>query len=373
MKSNYFVTGATGAIGSMLVPLLLDEPETRIWLLIRAKSPEHLRQRLEELIEFWELDTTQADDARQRITLLQGDTDQPRFGLSEQAYGEIVESCTHIIHSAGVVRMNLPLDAARKHALGAVKNIVELARACQAAGVLKKVEYVSTIGVAGKMTGRIPEAWITETRAFHNTYEQSKAEAEVYLREQMHELSLPVTVHRPSMVVGHSETGKIIHFQIFYYICNFLSGRLTFGLLPHLGNAKLDIIPVDYVAKCIKTSSQRPDFSGLIFHLCSGVDQSLKLTELSRAVKKLANEHGFKTPHVIEVPLWTFNILVGFSNFFSTDKVRRAIKSFPFFLEYLKDNNQFENRLSIGKLSIQPPSIIQCLDTVLYQHFQQNT
>ncbi|OHX38405.1 hypothetical protein BJL95_08875 [Methylomonas sp. LWB] len=369
MKSNYFVTGATGAIGSMLVPLLLEEPQNRIWLLIRAKSPEHLRQRLEELIEFWELDTTRADDARRRISLLQGDTDEPRFALSEQAYGEIVNSCTHIIHSAGVVRMNLPLDTARKHALSAVKNIVELAHACQAAGVLQKVEYVSTIGVAGKMPGLIPETWITETRAFHNTYEQSKAEAEDYLREKMLELNLPVTVHRPSMVVGHSETGKIIHFQIFYYICDFLSGRLTFGLLPHLGNAKLDIIPVDYVAKCIKTSSQRLDFVGKIFHLCSGPDQALKLVDIIKILQCISKEHVSDIPKVISIPLWAFNILTKATKHFIPKSTRRKTKSFPFFLAYLEARTSFDNQLSVQTLPIQPPLTHTYFQTVITRYW----
>lgn len=368
MKSNYFVTGATGAIGSMLVPLLLDEPETRIWLLIRAKSPEHLRQRLEELIEFWELDATKADDARQRITLLQGDTDQPRFGLSEQAYGEIVKSCTHIIHSAGVVRMNLPLDTARKHALGAVKNIVELARACQAVGVLRKVEYVSTVGVAGKMSGLVPEAWILEPRQFHNTYEQSKAEAEDYLREQIELYQLPVTVHRPSMVVGHSKTGKIIHFQVFYYICDFLSGKLTFGLLPRLGQVKLDIIPVNYVTKWIKASSQRQDNIGRIHNICSGSRDSIKLTHLQRTIRKLLIERNLTSPLLIHLPASIFNKLIRIELPFLTKRKQKQIKSFSYFLDYLSDNSIFDNT-TLSEISTAPDPEEVFLKNIINAYF----
>jgi len=50
---NYFVTGATGAIGSALVPLLLADPEARVQLLLRAKSPHDLAERREELCRFW--------------------------------------------------------------------------------------------------------------------------------------------------------------------------------------------------------------------------------------------------------------------------------------------------------------------------------
>ena len=51
---------------------------------------------------------------------------------------------------------------------------------------------------------------------------------------------LPATIHRPSMVVGDSQTGKVIHFQVFYHLCEFLSGRRTLGIVPDTGDAALD-------------------------------------------------------------------------------------------------------------------------------------
>ncbi|MBK8401714.1 MAG: SDR family oxidoreductase [Propionivibrio sp.] len=52
---NYFVTGATGAIGSALIPILLQDAGTHIRLLLRAKSPEDLASRLEALFNFWQI------------------------------------------------------------------------------------------------------------------------------------------------------------------------------------------------------------------------------------------------------------------------------------------------------------------------------
>jgi nucleoside-diphosphate-sugar epimerase len=49
-----FVTGATGAIGSALVPVLLGRGY-RVYLLIRADSLDHLAKRQAELMAFWEL------------------------------------------------------------------------------------------------------------------------------------------------------------------------------------------------------------------------------------------------------------------------------------------------------------------------------
>lgn len=348
MANKYFVTGVTGAIGSALIPRLLEEPGSLVWALVRADSEEHLQKRLEELIAFWEMDHDTAQNARERIILLQGDTDHSEFALSEDIYREIAAQCSHIIHCAGVVRMNLPLAKARQHALGSAKNIVALALACQASGSLQKVEYVSTVGVAGRISDIVPETWITQPREFHNTYEQSKAEAEDYIRKQMERHSLPVTVHRPSMVVGDSKTGKIIHYQIFYYLCEFVSGRRTFGILPRLAKATLDTVPVDYVAQVIKWSADLDnDSAGKIFHLCSGPERAIRLTELQKLVRAKMKNQGINLPIVIGVPPALFTLLLRAITPLTTDAMRRAFKVFPIFIEYLADSQSFGNHQTL--------------------------
>lgn len=346
MANQYFLTGSTGAIGSALLRLLLTESSNRIWALMRADTDEDAATRLERLIAFWELNSEQAEDARQRITVLKGDTDQNQFALPSSSYFEIVRQCTHIVHCAGVVRMNLPLEAARQHAMSATTNIIALAQACQASGVLRKVEFVSTVGVAGKMSGHVPETWITQARDFHNTYEQAKAEAEDYLRAHLAQHPLPVTVHRPSMVVGDSATGKIIHYQIFYHICEFLAGRRTFGLLPSLGDTRLDTVPVDYVAAAIKYSSEHPDSIGKIFHLSAGPKDAIPLTQLQLLVTQTFNEKGISVPIAIKLPVAVFQQVIHLLSPFVNEKISRSLKTFPFFLEYLSGSQAFDNSVS---------------------------
>jgi len=92
----------------------------------------------------------QAQNVRSRIIRYLVTPIKPSL-LYRDIYAEIANQCTHIIHCAGVVRMNLALEVARQHALGSAQNIVELALACQTSGSLQKIEYVSTVGVAGRM------------------------------------------------------------------------------------------------------------------------------------------------------------------------------------------------------------------------------
>lgn len=351
MSKRYFVTGATGVVGSALVPLLLEDPNSRIWILMRASDAKHLDQRFQELIAFWDLDPEQAADARRRITPLLGDTDHRHFGLAESCYFGVARQCTHIIHCAGVVRMNLPLELARQHALGSARNVVELAIACQQFGGGPKVEFVSTVGVAGRLNGLIPETWITQAREFHNTYEQSKAEAEVYLREQIDLHRLSVTVHRPSMVVGDSQTGKIIHFQIFYYLCEFISGRQTFGILPSFGDAGLDTVPVDYVASVLKWSADQGEATaGRIFHLSSGAD-AIPLRELRSLVLERFSSQQVKIRSGINLPSVFFTAILAGIVPVLPDRLRRRVKAVPVFIDYLRDRLIFDNAQTLSFLA----------------------
>ena len=296
---NYFVTGATGAIGSALIPLLLADPETRVQLLLRAKSPQELAERREELCRFWGIAAEDAP-ARERIQAWRGDVTLPRFGLEDATYSALAAECTHIVHSAGNVRMNLPIEQARHSSVDSAVNILELANACRK---LQKIEFVSTVGVGGRTRGAVPEEWLSGPREFHNTYEQAKAEAEERLRPAV-EGGLPLTVHRPSMVVGNATDGRIIHFQIFYHLCEFLAGGRTFGLTPDFGRARLDIVPADYVAGVIAWSSQTNVSSGRILHSCSGPEFALLLAPLQEEVRRSFAAGGRRLPTLIHSADW---------------------------------------------------------------------
>ncbi|MDN5751878.1 MAG: SDR family oxidoreductase, partial [Nitrosospira sp.] len=145
--TTFFITGATGVLGSAIVRELLANSSHRLVLLIRANDDSALRKRVEQLLAFLEVDPVVT---RTRIEPVLGDTELARFGLSSHDYAMLGASVTHIIHSAAIVRMNLPLDIARRAAVAATENVLQLARICQANGILKKVEMVSTVGVGGR-------------------------------------------------------------------------------------------------------------------------------------------------------------------------------------------------------------------------------
>ena len=267
-------------------------------LLVRAEDETALATRLNELVRF--LEFADVSEKLTRIEAVRGDATLQQFGLPDREYGTLAEECSHVIHAAGSVRMNLSLEEARRSAVASAREILGFARKMADAGRLEKIEFVSTVGIAGKRVGSLPETWIDEPREFHNTYEQAKSEAEDLVRHAVEHEGLPITVHRPSMVIGDSRDGRVIHFQIFYFICEFLSGRRTLGLYPDFGDVRLDIIPADRVAGAIVAASGDNSTTGRIFHLCSGPDAP-RLEALKTTVCRAFADHGLAIPRSMEL------------------------------------------------------------------------
>ncbi len=100
--------------------------------------------------------------------------------------------------------------------------------------------------------------------AFSPTYEQSKYEGELLVQAAKEELS--ISIFRPSMVVGDSQTGAIKTFNTFYFPLRlYLTGKLR--ILPVNRSLRINIVPVDYVAKSVVKLTFNPKAEGRNFHL----------------------------------------------------------------------------------------------------------
>ncbi len=339
--SCVLITGATGVIGSELVPHFLADRTFDVRLLIRARSPEHLAQRLAELAQYWEIPREDQRLKPPRLESLAGDVCATELGLDPAFYRRLAAEVTHIVHAAGNVRLDQTLEQARRNALVPAKNIVQFARLCQQHGRLEKLDVVTTIGVAGRMPGLIPERPLVEPRRFHNYYEQAKAETEQFLLEQL-AAALPITIHRPSMVVGRSDTGRIFRKQVFYYLREFLTGTKTWGFLPELGDARLDIVPVDRVAQLIYRSAVTAKAIGRVFHLCAGPEGAIRLVDLVREARDLASSDGHPLPPLRFVRRRTFRLAVRVLGMVTWGRTRRVLRALPHLLAYLDTRQTFD-------------------------------
>jgi len=360
------LTGGTGAIGSVLAKRLIADGDTRVRLLLRARSAAHLSERLSELYRFWQLDSEDRSVSA-RVEALAGDVTMPRLALDEATYQRLTSEVTHVVHSAGNVKLNRPLEEARRSAVDAVGHILSFVDRCRAAGSFRKLEAVSTVGVAGRTPGVIAERAFREPRSFRNTYEAAKAEAETVLLDRIDE-GLPATIHRPSMVVGDSMTGTIVQFQVFYYLCEFLSGRTTGGVVPDGGDVRLDIIPVDYVARAIDASMRRDDAVGRIFHLCSGPELAPRVNVLGDMVRQHFTMRGHTVPPLRRVAPAAMLDELSEAARGASEAVQRSLQTLPHFLAYLDEPQTFAHvrtREFLGDDDGEPPSVEHYLKTVL--------
>lgn len=333
------LTGGSGAVGSAVVPVLLEDPALRLVLLLRPSLGRSVEERFEALKKYW-AGYGLADSVWDRVAVVAGDVSLDQLGLASKDYTGVLKKITHIIHGAAQGKLNMDAATARRSSVSTTVHILRLA---EEASSLEKLEYLSTVGVAGTLRGPISERKIDEPRTFHNTYESSKAEAELVVWEAMGR-GLPVTIHRPSMVVGDSRDGRTLHFQVFYHLMEFLSGRATGGWVPRLPHFRLDVVPNDYVARALAASIRNPGWAGQVLHLSAGRDGSWPLDRYVETLPVLFSAGGFptKVPHRFSWPL--FRLLVPLSALVGPAHRRMAFRHLPRFLSYLKEETFFDNQ-----------------------------
>jgi thioester reductase-like protein len=112
---------------------------------------------------------------------------------------------------------------------------------------------VSTCYVAGRRTGRILETELEHNAGFRNFYEETKYLAELEVEKL--KSHLPVTIYRPSVVVGDSQTGETAKYDGIYHLIHYLRMAPSLLRVVNVGNndVRLNLVPVDFVTDAIAT------------------------------------------------------------------------------------------------------------------------
>lgn len=268
-----FLTGATGFIGGELLRrLLARDPGARIYALVRARDDVEAASRGREVFfKLFQDDRDATEDAKRRVRWVRGDASAAGLGLAPPAADEIAAETTEVFHAAASTEFDLPLEQARAVNFEGARQVCGLAERIARGGRLARLAHFSTAYVAGTRTGRcLPEDLPPDrASAFNNTYERTKAEAERYLRARAGDL--PITVLRPSIVVGDSATGRTYNFNVLYYPIKLIHrGALTH--IPGYRTTTLDIVPVDYVCDAALALARDPAATGRTFHITADED-----------------------------------------------------------------------------------------------------
>ena len=245
---NYFVTGATGFVGRHLVEELLRREGT-IYVLVREGS----RGRLDELVERW--------GAGDRVVPVVGDLSKE--GLGVEGFDEKID---HLFHLAAIYDVAASEESMRRANVDGTRHVIEFANAHD----VGLFHHTSSIAVAGDWRGPWLETMFDEGQEHTHAYHSSKFDSEKLVREQ---LSTPLRIYRPGIVIGHSQTGEMDKIDGPYYAFKLIQ-KLRYALpqwFPLIGpeGNPLNLVPVDFVAKAMDHIAHLPDdqVHGNTFHL----------------------------------------------------------------------------------------------------------
>jgi thioester reductase-like protein len=267
MNGTVLLTGATGFVGMELLARYLDRTDRTVITLIRAKDDDAARGRLDGVLS--NLFGYRAGRYSDRVCAVAGELAAPRLGLNAVRWEQLASQVTTIVHGAASVSFGLALEDARAINVEGTRRMLELAARARELGGLERYAHISTAYVAGTHAGRFSEHDLDVGQGFHNSYEQSKFEAEQLVRS-CHEL--PFTILRPSIVVGDRHSGWTSAFNVLYWPLRALA-RGIFTAVPAIPSSPVDVVSIDYVADAVYELSAGGD-AGQTYHLTAGPQAS---------------------------------------------------------------------------------------------------
>jgi nucleoside-diphosphate-sugar epimerase len=256
------VTGATGFTGSVLIKKLC-ECGIRVKAIARASSKRDAFQGLPiEWIEGNVYDPDTVERAMAGVdTIFHVAAAYREAGIKDETYRKVHLDSTQLLAQAALKNPNF-----------------------------KRFLHVSTVGVHGHIEN--PPANESYPFSPGDVYQQTKAEAELWLRDFAPKNGLPFTVIRPAAIYGPGDRRLLKIFKM-----------ATWPVFPVLGSSRgqlYHLIHVEDLAGIFIQAALHPKAQGEVF--IGGDPRALALADI---VSIISNEFGRKS-QLIRVPAWPF-------------------------------------------------------------------
>ncbi len=256
-QETIFLTGFPGFIAGRLVTRLAAEG-ARFLLLVQPAFVQRARADLARIVA----ETNLSTDV---FRLLEGDITRPVLGLSSTDLELAQRETTVLFHLAALYDLAVPREPGMRVNVEGTINVNRFAQ--NISGRLRRYHYVSTCYVAGMRNGVIRETELEHNAGFRNFYEETKYLAEIEVERLKRDL--PVTIHRPSVVCGDSQTGETAKYDGIYYLINYIWMQPRLLSVANIGNreVRLNVVPIDFVVEAMAALSMNDDSIGATVQL----------------------------------------------------------------------------------------------------------
>jgi thioester reductase-like protein len=335
-----FLTGSTGYIGAHILAELLAGHSDRVNVLVRAKDAREAEGRLWHALQLHMDFPTFREYLATRIVAFRGDLTDAKFGLDATEYGRVVGTTDSVIHCAASLNRKSEKSCMNVNLRGTLE-VLQLARRAEGVGGLRRFSFVSTVAVAGKRENEVvtEDGSIDWERSDYDPYARTKKFCEHMVREMLPNVSK--IIFRPSIVLGDTRYGATTQFEMVRAFV-FLAGLPVLPLRPA---DRIDIVPVDYVAKAIAALHQKAQPAHDIYHLSSGMG-----SETCRQITDaLAGAAGKRKPLYAPWLAGTFSKTV---NSLANRKgsMGRNASLLKVFLPYIYWNTVFDNSRVVAEM-----------------------
>ena len=255
--TTHFFTGFPGFIATEIMKELVRLGKVKkFYLLVQAGQIDLAKRKATSIME--ELDATIP------IDIFAGDITKPNLGMDPQTTEKLTKEMLTVWHLAAIYDLAVKTEIAWDVNVEGTRQVNDFVRNHP---LIERYMYFSTAYVAGKREGLLLETELIRPESFKNHYEETKFEAELLVEEL--KSTVPVTIIRPGIVRGHSETGKTIKFDGPYFFMNMIDRLKWMPIIPYVGKTKacINVVPIDYIINAVVYLASKMEATGKTVHL----------------------------------------------------------------------------------------------------------
>ncbi|MGE7917651.1 SDR family oxidoreductase [Viridibacillus sp. NPDC093762] len=340
-----FFTGFPGFIASQIVRTAFkQELYDKVYAVVLITEMQRAEAEVERILK---------DYPDKKIVIIEGDITLPNLDINNDQLEELLNEVDVVWHLAAIYDLAVPKEAAWKVNVQGTSMVNEFVSRIEN---IQRYMYFSTAYVAGTREGILKESELIRPISFKNFYEETKFEAETLVEEL--KATMPVTIIRPGIVRGHSQTGETVKFDGPYFFLNMIDRLKCLPIIPYIGqsNARLNVVPIDYITNGVVYLST----------LCGAIGKTVHMTdpnphpvqEIYRAMVFTLTGKKPKGRIPLSLARKSMSIL----------SVRKVLGVEYETLDYLRWNASFDTRTAeqlLAGSSIQCKDFIQSLPTMI--------